>query len=224
NPFLPENLEVIVPAKKLPKPGASIAPPTVVEPLPADGGVWKVRHKLDDIFAQPTAVCIFQLVSPVAYESPRTRAALSLFKSCLDEHLNEDTYDARVAGLHYDVRFNARGVTLTFGGYCDKMPGLIDKVAKAVATYNPTDPVEFERLRDVVSRILSSYDTQDPLDHAESNANEAIEDPRFTVKELRDTLDSIELKDLRSLGTRVIDEAEGLCLLQGNLKNTDIPE
>ncbi|CAM9610322.1 unnamed protein product [Scytosiphon promiscuus] len=224
NLFLPENLEVIVPEKKLPKPGESIAPPTVVEPSPADDGVWKVRHKLDDIFAQPTAVCIFQLVSPVAYESPRTCAALSLFESCLDEHLNEDTYDARVAGLQYDVTFNARGVKLTFEGYCDKMPGLIDKVAKAVATYNPTDPVEFERLRDVLRRAWSSYDTDDPSDHAVSNADEAMEDPWFTVKELRDTLDSIELKDLRLLGTRVIQEAEGLCLLQGNLKNTDVPE
>lgn len=30
------------------------------------------------------------------------------------------------------------------------MPEFIDKVAEAVATYTPSDPVEFERLRDVV--------------------------------------------------------------------------
>lgn len=53
-------------------------------------------HKLDDIFAQPKAVCYFQLVSPVPVESPRTWAALTLFELCLDEHLNEYTYDARV--------------------------------------------------------------------------------------------------------------------------------
>lgn len=30
------------------------------------------------------------------------------------------------------------------------MPALIDKVAEAAATYTPSDPVEFERLKDVV--------------------------------------------------------------------------
>lgn len=56
----------------------------------------QVRHKLDDIFAQPKAVCDFELVSPVAYENPRTVAALKLFELSLDERLNEYTYDAEV--------------------------------------------------------------------------------------------------------------------------------
>lgn len=57
----------------------------------------QVRHKLDNVFAQPKAVCYFELVSPVAYESPRTVAALKLFEFSLDERLNEYTYDAEVS-------------------------------------------------------------------------------------------------------------------------------
>lgn len=56
----------------------------------------KVYHKLDDVFAQPKAVCYFELVSPVAYESPKSVAALKLFQLSLDERLNEYTYDAQV--------------------------------------------------------------------------------------------------------------------------------
>lgn len=55
-----------------------------------------------------------------------------------------------MAGLSYSLSFNARGLGLSFGGYGDKMPDLIEKVAEAAATYSPSDPVEFERLRDVV--------------------------------------------------------------------------
>lgn len=58
-----------------------------------------MRHKLDDIFAQPKVVCYFEIVSPVAYESPRTVAALKLFELSLDEKLNEYTYDAKVSRL-----------------------------------------------------------------------------------------------------------------------------
>lgn len=57
----------------------------------------------------------------------------------------------QMAGLGYSLDFTTRGVRLSFGGFGDKMPDFIDKVAEAVASYNPTDPVEFERLRDVVS-------------------------------------------------------------------------
>lgn len=60
--------------------------------------VPQIRHKLDDVFAQPKAVCYFELVSPVAYESPRTVAALKLFEMSLDERLNEYTYNAKVIG------------------------------------------------------------------------------------------------------------------------------
>lgn len=42
NPFVPQDLKVIVPDGKLPKPGEPVPPPTVVETLSADGCGWKV--------------------------------------------------------------------------------------------------------------------------------------------------------------------------------------
>lgn len=45
---------------------------------------------------------------------------------------------------------------------------------------------------------------------------------RYTVKEIGATLDSIELADLRPLASRVLAEAEGVCLMQGNLRKEDV--
>ena len=56
----------------------------------------------------------------------------------------------QMAGLGYSLDFTTRGLRLSFGGFGDKMPDFISKVAEAVATFTPSDPVEFERLRDVV--------------------------------------------------------------------------
>ncbi|CAM9437472.1 unnamed protein product [Ectocarpus fasciculatus] len=103
------------------------------------------------------------------------------------------------------------------------MPEFIDTVAEAVATYTPSDPVEFERLRDVLRRRCSSFDNEQPYRHAMANADEATEDPTYTVKEIGATLDSIELADLRPLASRVLAEAEGMCLMQGNLRKEDVP-
>ncbi|CAM9761157.1 unnamed protein product [Pylaiella littoralis] len=221
NPFVPRDLSVIKPKGRVVKPGEKVQAPSPVVVIPTTAG-WKVRHKLDDIFAQPKAVCNFELVSPVAYESPRTVAALKLFEYSLDEKLNEYAYDAKVAGLGYSLDFTTRGVRLSFAGFGDKMPNFIEKVAQAVATFIPTDAVEFERLRDVVRRDLASYDTQQPYQHAMSNSAVASEDPRYTVKEIRDTLGSIKLADLKPLVSRVFERAEGLGLLQGNLEFRDV--
>lgn len=45
---------------------------------------------------------------------------------------------------------------------------------------------------------------------------------RFTVKEVKDTLDSIKLADLKPLVSRVFDRGEGLGLIQGNLQFRDV--
>lgn len=63
-----------------------------------------MRHKLDDVFAQPKALFYVELISPVAYESPRTVAALKLFEFSLDEMLNEYTYDAHVSDLLFRMK------------------------------------------------------------------------------------------------------------------------
>lgn len=46
NPFVPEDLKVIVPDGKLPKPGEAVEPPTLVETPPQDGLRWKVSLDL----------------------------------------------------------------------------------------------------------------------------------------------------------------------------------
>ncbi|CAM9471198.1 unnamed protein product [Ectocarpus sp. 8 AP-2014] len=217
NPFIPRDLSVINPKGRVVKPGDKIAAPAVVMVFPTTAG-WRVRHKLDDTFAQPKVVCNLEVVSPVAYESPRAVAALKLFELSLDERLNEYAYDAQMAGLGYSLDFTTRGLRMSFSGFSDKMPDFIEKVAQAVATYTPSDPVEFERLRDVVRRDLVSYDTQQPYQHAMSNAAVASEDPRYTVQEIRDTLDSVKMSEIKPLVSRVFGQAEGFGLLQGNLE------
>lgn len=45
---------------------------------------------------------------------------------------------------------------------------------------------------------------------------------RFTVKEVKDTLDSIKLADLKPLVSRVFSRGEGVGLIQGNLQFREV--
>lgn len=45
----------------------------------------------------------------------------------------------------------------------------------------------------------------------------------FTVKQIRETLDSIKVQDVRPLVSKIFEEAEGISLMQGNLREADVP-
>lgn len=45
----------------------------------------------------------------------------------------------------------------------------------------------------------------------------------FTVKQIRETLDSIKVEDVKPIVSRLFEEAEGISLMQGNLRETDVP-
>lgn len=63
----------------------------------------RLWHKLDRGFRTPRAFAAFQVASAAMYDSPKAAAALSLALKLLQDALNETTYMADLAGLHYDV-------------------------------------------------------------------------------------------------------------------------
>ena len=99
------------------------------------------------------------------------RAAFSqLYQTCAVDHLEEYAYDARLAGLSYNVQVLPRGIRLTFGWYNDKLQDfaayIAGKLAEDIESVLPQDEDEFERYRDNIKRALSAFDVQQPYAHA----------------------------------------------------------
>ena len=52
----------------------------------------------------------------------------SLYVDLIDDALSEVTYDAALAGLHYELANTAEGLSLSVRGYNDKLPVLLGTV------------------------------------------------------------------------------------------------
>ena len=134
-----------------------IPPPKVIRDDGANGR-WTVYYKPDDVYGQPKAFVIFELLTREVYSSAKTAALSNMYEFCVADKLTEYAYDAGLAGLTYDVRIIPRGVRLTFGGYNDKLEDFAKYVSKQISTdlknILPTDEAEFERYKDLLIRGL----------------------------------------------------------------------
>mmetsp|Transcript_36103 Transcript_36103/g.86758 ORF Transcript_36103/g.86758 Transcript_36103/m.86758 type:complete len:835 (-) Transcript_36103:4855-7359(-) len=82
---------------------APIPPPKIIREDGPDGR-WTVYYKPDDVFGQPKAFVIFQLLTKEVYSSAEAAALSSLFEFCVGDKLTEYAYDAGLAGLTYNVQ------------------------------------------------------------------------------------------------------------------------
>ncbi len=133
----------------------AIPPPTVIRD-DGSSGRWTVYYKPDDVYGQPKAFVIFELLTREVYSSAKTAALSNMYEFCVADKLTEYAYDAGLAGLTYDVRIIPRGVRLTFGGYNDKLQDFAKYVSKQITADSknilPKDEAEFDRYKDILTR------------------------------------------------------------------------
>jgi len=236
NVFIPSEsgLRVIAPpplANKLEKRSFEsrmqpISPPKVIRD-DGEEGRWTVFYKLDDRFGQPKAFVIFELLTKEVFSNP-TRAALAqLYQSSATDRLEEYAYDARLAGLTFDVQVLPRGVRLTFGGYNDKLQEFASyvsiKLAKDIMSSLPQNGVEFDRYKDNLMRGLSAFDVKQPFAHGSYYAYLTLQPRKFqyTNAELRDAVRKTTLPDLVTYVKTLWSSGKGEALVQGNLKERE---
>ena len=110
---------------------------------------WRVFTKPDTTYGQPKGYAYFLINQPDelfgSKTTPRTSALAKLYKEYLNEALTEFTYDAAVAGLEYSCDFTQRGVSLTFGGFNDKLAAYIESVSNRIASFVPTDETKLAK-------------------------------------------------------------------------------
>lgn len=204
----------------------SIIPPKLIREEGL-GGRWNVFFKQDDRFGEPKAFCIFQLYTSRVYKDAKDAILAQLYQQSVFDSLNEYTYDARLAGLSYDISILPRGVRLTFGGYNDKLSDfavyIADKLAQNPLDLLPKDEIEFDRYVDNLYRGLKSFDVKQPYAHSSYYATLLITPPNYLYanSELRTVLPTVSLSDLRSYAEKLYRYGNGMALIQGNLDETE---
>ena len=231
NPFIPseEGLRVKRPPANKPNSKRSfesrmtpVRPPRLIRD---DGpaGRWTVHFKEDDRFDQPKAFVVLQLLTKEVYSSPKRAVLAKLYQESAVDSLEEYAYDARLAGLTYDIQVLPRGVRLTFGGYNDKLPEFAAYVSKKLAvevtSVLPKSESDFERYKDRIVRALSAFDVKQPYAHASYYSYLTVQPVEFqyTNAQLREAISKVTYFDLLAYVECLWCAGKGEALVQGNL-------
>lgn len=98
--------------------------PILVEDLPG----FRLWHKQEEEFHVPKGMVYIAIDSPHSISDPRKIVKTRLCVEMLMDALSEQTYQAEIAGMGYNLYCHQGGVTLTLSGFSQKQPLLLDVI------------------------------------------------------------------------------------------------
>lgn len=158
--------------------GSDVPRPQVLRDDPS----MRLHFKLDRTFRRPTVNVMLNLVSPVAYSSPRDAVLAYLSAMMIGDALNEYAYDANLAGLRYDLHHSPTGFYLSVRGYSHKVPVLLSAITEQLVTFRASH-ARFVLLSDLLRREYKNFFKEQPYTHAIYVASMLTESPRWHVSD-----------------------------------------
>ena len=95
-------------------------------------------HYQDTSFNMPKANVYLRIESPLARDNVQNRAMLALARKLIEDKLNAYGYNAKKAGLGYQVFESDKGLGYLVSGYNDKQVKLIDAINETITSFNMT--------------------------------------------------------------------------------------
>lgn len=142
NPFIPEHIAIknstvhtVIPQRLIDEPG------------------MRVWHKEDEEFHIPKADLFISLGTPDMADTIRNNVLATIYTALVEDHLNEETYPARLAGLDYSVSGSSNGIGFSVHGYDDKQNILIDRILDTIMNLD-IDPRRFQIKKE---KIIESW-------------------------------------------------------------------
>lgn len=167
--------------------------------LYSEGSNWRIYHKMDKSWRVPKTSVKVSVISPAAYESPRTMTLSRIYQRVLNDDLNSFVYDASLAGCNYRVSCTPTGYKLSVSGYSEKIPFLLDTLTTRMLTLiqelregkekHPSLYDKFERARESLLRETKNYRLDAPYEVANYNSRLLMEE---NVWYLDDYIDLME--------------------------------
>ncbi|TPX44671.1 hypothetical protein SeLEV6574_g04356 [Synchytrium endobioticum] len=188
NRFIPDNLALVGDVKN------SLKQNPVLISASAEGRLY---FHLDDTFYVPECLLSFAIKTPaIRPNNPKSLALAELYIRFVHERLNELSYDATSAGLHYDVYVkDGTGIGLSVDGYSQKAIMLLTQVLARLKNPTPTFK-EFQIFKESLTRSYRNMAKESPLRQASETLSSIIYRQFSTSKDIGDAMDTITFEEL----------------------------
>ncbi len=145
NPFVAKDFR-IVEAKQAN--AEKVKPSIVVDKNRVTG--WYLN---DNIYDLPKTSVSARFKLPNVAQSPEHFVAAKIYVRILKDSLNQESYDAALAGVSYSLMATARGLDLDFYGYSDSIHALSKRVVRAIRRFNGSKRLRKKVLQENFSHV-----------------------------------------------------------------------
>lgn len=245
NRYIPRSLELCLElpeeAKKGPRIDKEIDPPNLIINDESAGRLW---HRLDDRYALPKSALMFLLRNTATQHMEITESHLdaakletqefnydtmasvhsSLVASIFAEAMAQETYDASLAGLHWELSLGASGIRINCSGFSDRLPDLFLKVFEAFLNGTFIEQSYFVSAKDKLLRNLKTYFESRRADaHAQYYRDFVLSSKDFGIDETIRAVESVTLETLKEHHKKLIGNTDMSidCLFSGNVSEKD---
>lgn len=237
NVYIPRSLELCADlpeeAKLGPRISKEIDPPNLIVDDKRIGRLW---HRLDDRYASPKSTLSF-LIRNAAVENVLmdgvwqydSVAAVhsSLLSAIFSASLAQETYDASLAGLHWNLSLSMSGIKLQCSGFSDRLPDLSLKVLDSFLSPDFIQESFFNAAKDRLERSLRTYFESRRADaHAFYYRDFLLSSIDLGTDQALASLDSVTLESLKVHHATVLQNKDIKieCLFSGNVASTEAKE
>lgn len=191
NPFIPSKLELTTSDVKT-------EPKKIIDDQQI--AFW---FQQDDRFKVPKAYAQINLLTPSVNSSAANKTLSVLYSLALAETLNEWNYTAMLAGLHFSVSRDDRGMIIDLSGYAEKMPMFLVELVSKLREVE-IDEERFEAVKKQFKRDLSNANLENAYQIAMYELGYILDKHKIHRNEIYnpdqniDLISQVSLRDVRS--------------------------
>lgn len=180
-------------------------------------------HKQDNHFKLPKGYIMLNFITQMPSKSLENNVHFDLFLDSIVFLLNEDTYPPTMAQLNYSIQVFISGFEITFDGFNEKLPLLVDIVINCLKNYKSLMTEEiFTMLKSQAINKLKNK--QHNLDYVVSDLkNSLIQDPEWYLDNKLLYLEKLDYIQLITFYEQ-FDNLYCRALIQGNINQTQAIE
>jgi insulysin len=207
NDFIPNNLKL---AEERPH-------------LVRDDELAKVWFQFDDRFKQPKVFLTLRIETPRIYDSVKNAQLSGLYISAIREGLNEIVYPIQIAGLSYGLSSGKKGITLSFGGYSERVGDLLRLVTKNLKTIK-IDQQKFDNLKEATIRGLQNSKYGKAYSRGGYYNRLMLLETQYTEEESLAALTPLTLDDVKNYAEKLYDKVYITGAAYGNWTDDKVSE
>lgn len=173
-------------------------------------------YRPDNEFETPRANFYFNVMMPIANDSPEHMILTELFVGLVNSQLNKTVYPAYVADLNYSLYRHARGLSVRISGFEDKQSELLKLVVDALE--DPEYDIErFEIIKARLVRKLENVSKDSPSNQVVHEIYRLLMRPYWTEQERIEVLQSITIDDVKSFVPELFKQVKVVVLSHGDV-------